>query len=72
MTTGMFSCGGYVEIRDFDLELRICFTNSRQDTRHLPAHALKKKKRSKAILIVNKIRFRVLEQLVLWIEADKG
>ena len=71
MTTGMFSYGGYVEIRDFDLELGICFTNSRQDTRHLPAHALKKK-RSKAILIVNEIRFRVLEQLVLWIEADKG
>ena len=44
MTTGMFSCGGYVEIRDFDLELGIFFTNSRQDTRHLPAHALKKKK----------------------------
>lgn len=71
MTTGMFSCGGYVEIRDFDLELGICFTNSRQDTHHLPAHALKKK-RSKAILIVNEIRFQVLEQLVLWIEADKG
>ena len=70
MTTGMFSCGGYVEIRDFDLELGICFTNSRQDTRHLPAHALKSC--SKAILIVNEIRFQVLEQLVLWIEADKG
>ena len=33
---------------------------------------LKKKKRSKAILIVNEIRFQVLEQLVLWIEADKA